>query len=222
MKKLTDIITSKIIVIILIVIVFGSIFIAIISNDNKNTENITKTINTNPSPVKIVVSEADKERLTVLKKNFNYKYDEFEKNGWYLNKNQTVENSYDRSLLKVNVDSSGYAYLEDQYYGNDWIFHTRVEVLVGDNKYVSDDISISDKNNDRANSSGKVWEDISYTIYRDNGIIKAIAESSDIPIKVRFTGGEGVKDITLLQKDRQAIKDSYELSELIKKVGISN
>lgn len=211
MKKLNDIVSDKIKVIILVVIVFGSIFTYVIFNNHKTEDKDSVS-------VKVVATEADKARLEVLKKKFNYTYDEFEKQGWYENKSQTAENSYGRSLLMLHVNSTGYAYLEDQYYGNDWIFHTRVEVLVGDNKYVSGDVSINDKDNVEANGAGSVWEYISYKPGKDNGIIKAIAESGDNTVKVRFVGKQDVQDFTLAKVDQQALKDSYELSELLKKV----
>jgi hypothetical protein len=180
---------------------------------NHNTQNTTSYI-----LIKPVVTEADRNRLEVLKTKFNYKYDEFNGIGWYTNKNQTAANSFNRKLLKVLVNSSGYAYLEDQYYGDDWIFHTRVKVIINDKIYESADIPTYDENNNEFNGSGSVWEEISYTTNRDNGIIKAIAESDDSAIKVRFVGRQSISDFTLANVDRQAIKDAYELSELIKKV----
>lgn len=187
---------------------------------NQNAQNIQNVANTVPE--KPVVSEADKRRLEVLKTKFNYKYDEFEKKGWYENKNQTAKNSFNRKLLQVRVNSVGYAYLEDQYYGDDWIFHTRVKVIVGDNTYESDDIPTYDKNNNEFNGSGSVWENISYTSNRDKGIIKAIADSGDNIVKVRFVGSQSVSDFILTGIDQQAIKDAYELSELIKKIGAND
>jgi hypothetical protein len=38
-------------------------------------------------------------------------------------------------------------------------------------------------------------------------------------VKVRFNGDHGVKDFTLSKRDQQAIKDAYQLSDLITKVG---
>ncbi len=180
---------------------------------NHNTQNTTSYI-----PIKPVVTEADRSRLEALKTKFNYKYDEFNRIGWYTNKNQTATNSFNRKLLKVLVNSSGYAYLEDQYYGDDWIFHTRVKVIINDKIYESADIPTYDENNNEFNGSGSVWEEISYTTDRDNGIIKAIAESDSSIIKVRFVGKQSVSDFTLANIDQQAVKDAYELSELIKKV----
>ncbi len=170
-------------------------------------------------PIDPAVLATDKIKLSELKKKFTYSYDEFKDVGWYDNKSQNVDATFDKKLLKVSVNNNGYAYLSDQYYGDDWIFHTRVEVKIGDTVYKTDDIPSYDSNNHKNNSSGSVWETIDYTKDRDNGIIKAIAESGDATIKVRFTGGEYYDDITLAKRDQQAIKDAYELSQLIQEVG---
>jgi hypothetical protein len=157
--------------------------------------------------------------LADLKTKFKYTYDEFDKKGWYENKSQVTNITYDKSILRVRVNNVGYAYLESQYYGDDWIFHTHVEVKIGDTVYQTEDIPTYDKNNAHSNTGGSVWEVVAYTADRDNGIMKAIAESGDAVIKVRFAGGEGHYDMTLSKRDQQAIKDAYQLSQLIIKVG---
>ena len=172
-----------------------------------------------PAPVDPAVLEADKKTLADLKTKFKYTYDEFEKKGWYEAKTQNVDNTWNKQVLKVYVNNVGYAYLSDQYYGESWIFHTRVEVKIGDTVYKSDDIPTYDSDNSTHNSGGSVWESLSYTGGRDNGIIKAIAESGDAAVLVRFTSDQGQKDFTLAKRDQEAIKDAYELSNLIIKVG---
>jgi len=207
----------------LIVVLLGFVFIYSISANN-NQVSATPTPSMSVEEVakkqaeEQAALEADKKRLEVLKNNFNYEYDEFENKGWYTHKNQTTDNSWNRIFLKVPVSSLGYGYLESDYYGDNWIFHTRVEVKIGDATYVyrTEDIPSFDPNNHRANSSS-VWETVSYTAGRDNGIVKAIAESGDAIIRVRFAGGERIKDITLSKRDQQAIKDSYELLQLIER-----
>ncbi len=170
-----------------------------------------------PKPIDPAVLEANKKELTELKNKFSYEYDEFDKIGWYKAKTQVVDHTWDENLLKVYVNNTGYCYLADQYYGDNWIFHTRVEVKIGDTIYKSEDIPSYDPNNKHENSSGSVWETISYTKGKDNGIIKAIAESGDATIRVRFTGDQMSRDFTLSKRDQQAIKDAYRLSELLKK-----
>jgi hypothetical protein len=179
-----------------------------------NSSKMPTTVSADPA-----LLEADKNRLAELKNKFNYAYDEFEKIGWYENKTQVVANTFNKKMLRVRVNNAGYAYLEDQYYGDDWIFHTRVAVKIGDVVYTSDDIPSYDSDNHKNNSGGSVWEQISYTGGRDNGVIEAIAKSGDASVLVRFAGDQGVSDFTLAARDQQAIKDAYELSNLIKKIG---
>jgi hypothetical protein len=164
--------------------------------------------------------EENKKRLIDLKKNFKYKVDEFTNEGWYTHKNMTDKvDNLGRKYLTTHIHSSGYIYLEDQYHSSDWIFHTRIKVKIGDNIYESVDIPTFDKLNKSDNYGSSVWENISYTDNRDNGIIKAIAECGDKPVKVRFIGPQYYSDFTLSNRDKQTIKDSYELSNLIQKVG---
>lgn len=193
-----------------------------------NTEKDSKTIEakdgeTTQKTVEVpvvtpVVTEADRQRLEELKTKFNYKYDEFENKGWYYHKSQLVQNTFDKNVLRVYVNNVGYAYLADQYYSDDWLFHTRIEVKIGDSLYRTEDIPTYDSDNSTEIGSGSIWETIDYTAGRDNGIIEAIAESGTTTIKVRFAGDRGVYDIILAERDRQAIKDSYELSNLIRKI----
>ena len=209
MKKLKSIVSNNLvpsIFIIFSIILFTSV---IILGRNNKVSNIDS------ASTKVVATEVDKARLEVLKKNFDYKYDEFEKNGWYTDKNQ--EDIYDKTYLGVNVDSSGNAYLVSYHLGKDWIFHTKVQVKIGDAIYETYDVPTYDKNNIEQSHGGYVQEVILYT-NGDNGIIKAIAESGDTPIKVRFSGSENIQDIILSKTDQQAIKDSYELSQLLKKI----
>lgn len=158
-----------------------------------------------------------KKRLVVLKKNFNIKKDEFNNTAWYIHKNQTVDNSWNRKCLKTHINSDGYIYLEDQFYSDDWIFHSSIQVKIADNIYHSSVVESYSENNKTENSGESVWECISYTDSKDYGIIKAIAESGDKPVKVRFVGKQYNSDFTLSNKDKKAIKEGYELAYLIKK-----
>lgn len=218
-KKLNLIRTHPIIVVVCGFVVFGIFWStwpgsSVTQDLSAGAQTTATTAHIDPA-----ILAADKVRLADLKTKFNYKYDEFEKIGWYENKSQIVDTTFDKKMLRVRVNNTGYAYLEDQYYGDNWIFHTRVEVKIGDKVYKSADIPTYDSDNARENSGGSVWETISYTGGRDNGIIEAIAKNSDSLVLVRFAGDHGVSDFTLAKRDQQAIKDAYELSTLIKGVG---
>lgn len=216
-KKFFATTTGKVVGIFIVLVIVGSIA----SSDDKKSPSSgsPKSTVATAAPVDPAKLEADKARLAELKKKFNYKYDEFQEKGWYEAKTQTVANTFDKKMLKVNVNNVGFAYLSDQYYAEDWLFHTRLEVKIGDTLYKTDDVPTYDPHNQTNNSGGSIWEFIDYTAGKDNGIIKAIAESGTAPIRVRFTGGQGVDDITLAERDRQAIKDAYELSNLIIETG---
>lgn len=154
--------------------------------------------------------------LSAIKKKFIYKHDEFKDVGWYTHKFHTVDNTWNRKCLRLHVKSDGYAYLEDQYYSTAWIFHTNIEVKVGDSIYRSEIIPTYSDNNKTENSGGSIWENINYTDGQDNGIIKAIAAGGNKPVKVRFVGKQYYSDIVLSDRDKQAIRDGYQLSELLR------
>ena len=203
-----------------LIVILGIMVLGAVSGGKKEPSKIETATVATPAPVDPAVLEAEKKQLADLKTKFNYKYDQFESKGWYDAKTEATDYTYNKEMLKVNVNNVGYAYLQDQYYGDDWIFHTRVQVKIGDAVYTSADIPSYDPNNSTNNGSGSVWETISYTGGQDNGIIKAIAESGTTPVLVRFAGGSGgVYDFTLSERDRQAIKDAYQLSTLIKETG---
>ena len=208
---------------VIVVIVFVAYFSIKFTNSPYHNSNEVKEIATSvaptPKPIDPAVLETYKKQLADLKTKFDYKYDEFEKKGWYTAKSQSAESTSYKTLLRAFVNNSGYIYLASQYHGDDWIFHTKATVKIGDTVYTTEDIPSYDSNNERTNSTGGVWEEISFIGGKDNGILKAIAESGDLPIKVRLSGDQDLKDFTLSQKDQQAIKDAYQLSDLIKKVG---
>jgi hypothetical protein len=162
----------------------------------------------------------DIKKRDLLKKNFILKKDEFDGEGWYTHRNQTISANYNRKCLYTHVNTTGYIYLEDQYHSDDWIFHTSIDVKIGEKVYRSSKIETFDKNHKTENSGYSVWENISYTNGKDNGIIKAIAENTEKEIKVRFNGKQYYSDMVLSSKDKRSIKESYEFSELIKKVGV--
>lgn len=217
MEKLKKIFaTRKSKIVGVIIILFILIVIVPSFSDKKISLIKTSKINqiVTSVPVDPAVLEAERKQLVELKKKFDYSYDEFEKTSWYRNKSQSASNTYNKKLLKVIVDELGDAYLGSQYVGDDWIFHTRAEVKIGDIIYKTDDYLDPNR---KVTNSGIVLELIGYP--KDNGIIRAIAESGNTPVKVRFTGGDGYYDFTLEKIDQQAIRDAYELSGLIKKVG---
>jgi len=156
---------------------------------------------------------ASKAQIEVLKKKFNYTADEFQKVGFY--KHKTFGESYpDRKTLTVGLNSEGYIYLRSNYHADDWLFHKSVQIKSGETILESPTIESYDKAHVTYNSGGDIWEQNTYK--DDNGIIYLISISQDNEVKVRFNGQQFYSDIVLSKKDKQAIKDSYELSQAIR------
>ena len=153
-----------------------------------------------------------KQKLEKLKRKFMYKEDEFEKIGFYTHKRW---GNYwpNRKTLTSGVNSSGYAWLRSNYSADDWLFHTSIYVLIGERRLVSPTVPTYDPKNITDNKGGRIWEVVTYS---DTEILREIAENTDKVIKVRFNGSEFYDDTTLSSADKQALKECYELSQLLK------
>ena len=206
-------------------ILFFALFVVIITScdhplldynvDNyKHKSEIITVKPLDPNQIKEMMS-----RIEVLKNSFIYNKDDFDTIGWYLHKNQTIDNITNRNCLRAHVKGTGYIYLEDHYFSTEWLFHTSLQISINGKVWTSETIETYDKNNKQTNNSGFIWEMIDYIGGRDNGILKAIADNGEAEIKVRFNGRQRNEDFILSDTDKKAIKDSYELSELINKVG---
>lgn len=155
-------------------------------------------------------------KLPKMEKKFLKKTDEFNGNTWYTHK--TWGKYYpNRKTLVAKVNSNGFIYLKSNYYSSDWLFHTSIKVKIGNKKYKTLDVPRYSENNDTDNSGGDIWESVSY-LESDNGIIKAIAENVNSKVLVRFNGSKHYDESTLSTRDKNAIKDCYELSNLLKSV----
>jgi hypothetical protein len=161
--------------------------------------------------------EKDKAALAKVKKSFTFKEDEFNGSGWYHHK-LWGRHFLNRNGLTTSVNKEGYIYLSSNYHADDWIFHDAIQVKVGDDVYTSEIIPTYDDSHITDNSGGSVWEIIQFTNDRDNGILKAIADSPTKVVKVRFVGDQYLKDFTLSKGDKLAIAECKRLSDLIKSI----
>lgn len=148
-----------------------------------------------------------------LATNFTYEEDEFKDVGFYTHK-RWGKYWPNRKTLTSGVNSSGYVWLRSNYSADDWIFHTSITVLVGDDKYQSEQVPTFSDKNVRDNDAGRVWERITFN---NTDILKAIAENPNATVKVRFNGREFYSDQTLSSSDKKALKDCYDLAQAIKK-----
>jgi hypothetical protein len=78
-------------------------------------------------------------------------------------------------------------------------------------------VATYDENHHTEIGSSGVWETNHY-VEGSESIIKLIAENIDKEIKVRFVGREYYKDIILSKKDKIAIKESFELAQILEEI----
>ena len=147
-----------------------------------------------------------------LKAKFFYEEDEFNNIGFYTHKTWGKYWPI-RKTLTIGVNSKGYYYLKSNYYSSDWLFHEKIKVKIGENQYESHKVPRHDKNNKTDVAGGNIYEVITYN--EEKEIIKAIAENVNEKITVRFIGTEFYDDVVLSAKDKNAIKDAYNLARYI-------
>lgn len=158
-----------------------------------------------------------KAELAKLKAHFIFKRDEIHpENGWYTHRNQTSGNSYNRTYLDAPVNASGFVYLRSNYYGSDWIFHTKVLVRVGNRALESNEVPGYDPSNETDNSGGSVWETVSFNKHPDGGILNALAQANTNDTVIVRLEGKYAKTFRLSARDRIAIVESVRLAELIR------
>ncbi len=158
------------------------------------------------------IAHVDSQLLKLHSKFIPYR-DDFNNSITYFHKSWGTHWQNRKCLTAVIDSASGHIWLKSNFYNDDWLFHTQVMVLIAGKKYSSQLLTAFSDNCKTENSGGWVWEVNTYDL--DGGIILAIHDNIKEEIKVRFEGKEYRDDIVLGQKDKQAIYDSYELSNLL-------
>ena len=155
------------------------------------------------------------EQIQKLSKNFTTKKDEFDQYMQYIPKRQTVNRSWDRSFIQVHLDASGRIYLSSNYYGDKWLNHTGIRVYDGKLQATTGEVPLTDVNNHHSEFLDKKWEQVSYKDGKSDDVIKFIAEHTDLKLKAVFLG-KRYYYIVLETFDKEAVKNAYELSLLLK------
>lgn len=160
--------------------------------------------------------------LPKLKSSFYVNEDKINGGGWY---HHRFTNKY-CTHIEVPVSTNGYFYLKTHYYGDDWIFHNYITVKIGDVIYTSTNLEHFSDYNVRDNDFNGVYENLHLTKPTiDMNIIKEIANNTAKNIQIRFKGDQKYYDLTLTERNKQMIKESYLLSRYIilnNNVGFSN
>ncbi|MFC2097272.1 hypothetical protein ACFLSI_02945 [Bacteroidota bacterium] len=190
---------------------------SILNESRKLNELVTLSINeTKLSELK---TELDSQLSSVeaLKKNFIYIPAAQNRPGDYEFKRQTARNSFNRIFLKAHLNDNGEFYISSNYYGNTWLSHTYIRVYDADLLAVSDTIRLSNPDNIKYEDGKNRWEEVSYKNGRDNGVVDLIIKHSDKKLKVRFSGKQFYW-IVMEEFDKQAVKEGYELAQVLKRI----
>lgn len=197
-----------------IVVAIAALIIGIASSWHLKANNKSRIETVNINKESEFTLEENKEKLEKQKKKFFFEKNEFTGGGIYTYITDNY-NSLGDSTLSLPVYADGRSYLTSTYYGRDWLFHTKVMVRVGNIIKETEEIPIYSDNHSTANSSDLAIEINTYRGHNGNEIIKLIAENYDKEIKVRFVGKYYI-DIKLSNHDKTGIKESHELSKLLK------
>jgi hypothetical protein len=154
--------------------------------------------------------------LNPLLKNF-IKSDEYGSQTILIHRRQRPENSYGRTFIRAHLDTSGEFYISSRYHGTEWIRHNQIKVYNAGESVTSEVISEDGFNNRCFEDGGDKWEIVNYMKGADNGIIDFIASNVDKPLKVQFIGKKYYY-IVMEQYDKEAIRDGYETSFVLKEL----
>lgn len=134
-----------------------------------------------------------------------------------IHKRQKPENSYSRIYLRAHLDWEGEFYISSRYTGTSHINHHQIKVYFSGNHALSEKIEKDDFMNRHFEDGENIWEVVSYKNGSDNGVIDFIASNWDKSLKVQFIGKK--YHYILMEKfDKEAIRDGYEISFVLKEI----
>lgn len=154
--------------------------------------------------------------LEPLMKNFTLS-DEYGSEKLLIHKRQKPENSYNRTYLRAHLSEDGNFYISSRYHGSRWINHNKIRVYLGSESVNSEEVADNGIDMRRFEDGEFKWEFVYYKDGKDNGIVDFIAANSDKPLRVEFIG-KSREYIIMEQYDREAIRDAYEISFILKEI----
>ena len=154
--------------------------------------------------------------LEPLMKNFTLS-DEYGSDKLLIHKRQKPENSYNRTYLRAHLSEDGNFYISSRYHGSRWINHNKIRVYLGSESVNSEEVADNGIDMRRFEDGEFKWEFVYYKDGKDNGIVDFIAANSDKPLRVEFIG-KSREYIIMEQYDREAIRDAYEISFILKEI----
>lgn len=154
--------------------------------------------------------------LEPLMKNFILS-DEYGSTKILIHKRQKPENSFNRTFLRAHLNQSGDFFISSRYHGTKWIHHQQIKVYYNNQSVLSEIVKEDGFNNRRFEDGEFKWEIVNYKDGKDNGIVDFIANNWDSPLRVQFMG-KGYEYIIMEKFDREAIRDGYEISFILKEI----
>jgi hypothetical protein len=156
------------------------------------------------------------ELLAPMMRNFIIS-DEYGHEKILIHRRQRPENSYNRTFIRAHLNESGIFFISSRYHGNQWIQHRQIRVYIRDSSVLSELIPEDGFDNRRFEDGPSRWEIVNYKNGKDNGIIDFIATHWNEPLRVQFIGTKH-EYIVMEQFDREAVRDAYEISFILKEV----
>ena len=151
------------------------------------------------------------DRIMVLGKRFDISRDEFTKEFKYTPLAFASRSSVSPSLLLVVMDEGDLLFYS-RYMARDWIFHDHCSLKVGDKIFDSSTV-----NSSRKVLRGAVLE-LCFYPEKDFPMAEAIANSPQSEVMIRLFGSEGNATRELDKDEKNAFRDAFELSAILKKV----
>jgi len=130
---------------------------------------------------------------------------------------QLAAHNYLRSYIKPALDSAGNYYITSYLCCGSFIHHTRIKASAGDQSIESEEVPFNDFENRHLDDGQYKWEIVKFKDGKDNGVIDFIAQNADKPIKIQYIGKSSTA-VFLEQYDKEAIRDSYEISLILKEI----
>nr|WP_319401545.1 hypothetical protein [uncultured Carboxylicivirga sp.] len=162
-----------------------------------------------------LLNEKEKE-LKPLLKNFTESSDYGSKK-ILIHKRQKPANSYNRIYLRAHLDWNGIFYISSHYTGTERIHHNQIKVYFNSNSALSEKIKEDGFLNRSFEDGENIWEVVTYKDGKDNGVIDFIASNWKESLKVQFIGKKYYY-IVMEKFDKEAIRDGYETSFVLKEI----
>ncbi|MDR2928806.1 MAG: hypothetical protein LBV41_11510 [Cytophagaceae bacterium] len=160
--------------------------------------------------------KAQEALLAPMMNNFTVS-DEYGSDKILIHKRQKPENSFNRTYIRAFLNQAGKFYISSRYHGNKWIYHQQIKVYNKEEFVLSEVVEEDGFNNRRFDDQDLKWEVVNYKDGKDNGIVDYIATHWKELLKVQFIG-KGNAYIVMEQFDKEAVRDGYEISFVLKEI----